>query len=110
MTTAEIKALVLREAKSAAHARIVLPLYKTAIETLLAREAEVPAAGPWRTDVENAPKDGSEVMLAWGSEKLGVSVFHWDKENDVWSDGSDGYVENEYIRAFAAINPPETTP
>lgn len=72
----------------------------------------MPAAGPWRYDVENAPKDGSEILLAW-RDCIGephCESFHWDADDNVWINGDGGFIEDSGIRAFAAINQPETTP
>jgi len=79
------------------------------VDALMSALALLFAAGPWRTDVENAPKDGSKVMLAWGSERIGIAVFYWDNDANVWVDGNGSYVEHEYVIAFATINQPETT-
>ena len=79
------------------------------VDALMSALAPLFAAGPWRTDVENAPKDGSEVLLAW-RDCIGephCESFHWDADDEVWINGDGGFIEDSGIRAFATINQPE---
>lgn len=68
------------------------------------------AAGEWRTDMENAPKD-KDVLLAWKwLNNVQCDRMHWDETAECWSDGTGrGFVRNETVFAFATINPPEIT-
>lgn len=65
------------------------------------------AANPWRYDVENAPRDGSVIMADFGchGEPTNIHIVHWDGE---WWSNKDREFECSLIRAFAAINQPET--
>lgn len=69
------------------------------------------AAGPWRTDVENAPKYGSDVLCQF--EELGCVlqvVVAWSNDHWAWFDGFGRSYDNILLTAFAIINPPEDTP
>lgn len=68
----------------------------------------MPAAGPWRYDVENAPKDGSEILLAWETSRPFIDLMHWDSSIEKWNDDSDNPLEAGRVFAFVTINPPET--
>lgn len=62
-------------------------------------KSPMPAAGPWRFDVENAPKDGTEVLVAVDSGGPIIFVVGPITEADL---------RLTPIIAFATINPPET--
>jgi len=69
----------------------------------------MPAAGPWRTDVENAPKDGSEIAAEFNV--LGAIERHfvkWHSGSGSWESPSEK-LPDDALRAFATINRPETT-
>lgn len=64
------------------------------------------AAGSWRTDVENAPKD-TECQL-WcklhpANNGHDIRIGKFDSRSKTWTDG----VWQLYVTAFATINPPE---
>lgn len=69
------------------------------------------AAGPWRYDVENAPKDGSEVWLYWHNpgdpECKRTTTASWSI--DLWS-GHMHYVLDSWLIAFAIPNLPQVKP
>jgi len=70
---------------------------------LMAALAPLFAAGPWRADVENAPKEGVILVIAHTGEIRAVS---FNPLFDCWTD--DEYHVWQYnIDAFATINPPE---
>lgn len=66
------------------------------------------AAGPWRYDVENAPKDGSDV---WGEFVIGTQVMkmavRWDIKRKFWRNDYFSLMGNQ-LHAFATVNLPET--
>lgn len=73
-----------------------------------AAELALAAASPWRYDVENAPKDGTNILLYWNHPLLdGTKItryMRWD--GGVWTDG-DLSVTGRWVIAFATINQPE---
>lgn len=74
---------------------------------LMAALAPIFAAGAWRYDVENAPKDGSEIAAEF--DVLGFRERHfvvWHPGSGSWESPSEK-LPNDAIRAFATINPPE---
>lgn len=67
------------------------------------------AAGPWRTDVENAPRDGSEIAGEFGV--LGSKERHfvvWHPGSGSWRSPSEK-LSNDALLAFAIPNPPQKT-
>ena len=68
------------------------------------------AAGPWRTDVENAPRDGSDV---WGKfEEVGTELHvsvGWSNDHYAWIDGFGRSYSDTLLTAFAVPNPPQVT-
>lgn len=69
------------------------------------------AAGPWRTDVENAPRDGSDILGYFSN--FGNPVMRrsaWESQGGFWG-GKDcfpGFAPDELL-AFAVPNPPQVT-
>ena len=76
----------------------------------LRRDLAACAAGPWRTDVENAPRDGSEVLLAWANNgNVYTETLCWNEIDEVWRNEDEGVLIIPPF-AFATINPPQVTP
>ena len=69
------------------------------------------AAGPWRTDVDNAPRDGSDILGYFSN--FGNPVMRrsaWESQGGFWG-GKDcfpGFAPDELL-AFAVPNPPQVT-
>lgn len=76
---------------------------------LMAALAPLFAAGPWRTDVDNAERDGSYFLM---QDKYDgdLHLVKWCKIHDCFTAISGSHHAAISIRAFAAINQPETTP
>lgn len=70
------------------------------------------AAGPWRFDVENAPKDGSMIWASWhkpsNPEAVFVTSLHWWENYKTWR-GHGFDVREEWIINFTIPNPPQVT-
>lgn len=69
------------------------------------------AAGPWRTDVENAPRNGSEVWCEF--EELGTTLqvsAGWSNDHHAWFDGFGRSYSDTLLTAFAVPNPPQVKP
>lgn len=67
------------------------------------------AAGPWRYDVVNAPRDGSEVLCEFHRcEKVIITPATWQSLGRYWGTFTDATFEPKHLRAFATLNPPET--
>lgn len=67
------------------------------------------AAGPWRRDVDNAPRDGSEVLLAWANNgNVYTETLCWNEIDEVWRNEDEGVLIIPPF-AFATINPPQVT-
>ena len=68
------------------------------------------AAGPWRTDVENAPKDGSEI-IGWFVRLPNyhdMILVRWCNDFEAWSHIGLGFArQNSTLIAFAVPNPPQ---
>lgn len=65
------------------------------------------AAGPWRYDVENAPKDGRDVLgeFVVANQPITMAV-RWDVKRLFW--GNDCFsLTNKQMLAFAELNLPE---
>lgn len=74
---------------------------------LMAALAPLFAAGVWRYDVENAPKDGSEIAAEF--DVLGTTERHfvkWHSGSGSWESPSEK-LPDDALRAFATINQPE---
>ena len=68
------------------------------------------AAGPWRTDVKNAPKDGSEIWIeAKGGPEIFRAVAKWSVIYSFWAAGG-AMLQDSDLRAFAIPNAPEVKP
>jgi hypothetical protein len=66
------------------------------------------AAGPWCYDVENAPKDGSNVLCQFNEVGCDMEiVVFWSGRFNRWFDGFGRSYEHNLLRAFASINAPE---
>lgn len=81
------------------------------VDALIAALAPLFAAGPWRTDVENAPKDGSEFVIWYDDQDKGwrLRIIHWYEPFKNFRDRMDYGVYMPSMAAFATINQPETT-
>ena len=64
------------------------------------------ATGPWRTDVENAPKDEWIVVLAKTGE---YRIVRYNNLFDCWHDDPEYLIHQYQIECFAVINPITTT-
>jgi hypothetical protein len=65
----------------------------------------MPAAGPWRYDVESAPKD-VRLLASWGGDMFEPAEYRKNKGGYlVWFVND---IEVPAPIAFATINPPET--
>ena len=71
----------------------------------------MPAAGAWRTDVENAPRDGSEFLIWYETEDNGhqIRIVSWYEPFKNFRDRMDYGIWPPAFKAFVTINPPETT-
>lgn len=73
------------------------------------------AAGPWRYDVENAPKDGTYIQGMFKNNHplstSGKSLIPglWHKDEKCW-DTMEGYFHQDDLVAFAVPNPPQVKP
>jgi len=77
--------------------------------------APIPAAGPWRYDVENAEfVDGDEYLIeythAWFPDNKAANVkgaLYYEAERDRFAHSCHGIITRDRLRAFATINQPE---
>lgn len=69
------------------------------------------AAGPWRYDVENAPKDGSEFLIWYDDQDAGwqLRIIHWYEPFKNFRDRMDYGVYMPCMATFAVPNPPQVT-
>jgi hypothetical protein len=76
---------------------------------ICAHASATTAAGPWRTDVENAPKDGSEFVIWYDDQNVGwlLRIVHWYEPFKNFRDRMDYGVYMPSMAAFATINPPD---
>lgn len=75
---------------------------------LMSALAPLFSAGPWRYDVENAPKDGSEVLLAIRiNDEDFCLVGKWHENYRFWSTSTGLMPQDKDVSAFATINQPE---
>lgn len=65
-------------------------------------ESMQPAAGPWQTDVENAPKDKWIAVLAKTGE---YSVVMYNSLFDCWHCEPEYLICQHQMEAFAELNP-----
>lgn len=67
------------------------------------------AAGPWRFDVENAPKDGSEFLIWYDDQDAGwrLRIIHWYEPFKNFRDRMDYGVYMPCMAAFTIPNPPQ---
>lgn len=68
------------------------------------------AAGPWRYDVDNAPKDGTNLLIAWKwLSNIQVDRLFWSQHDEFWTDGSGirCCVMPDTVFAWTTINPPK---
>lgn len=72
-------------------------------------DTQKPAASPWRFDVVNAPKDGSEFLIWYETEDNGhqIRTVHWYEPFKNFRDRMDYGIWPPAFKAFATINPPE---
>ena len=69
----------------------------------------MPAAGPWRYDVVNVPRDGSDVLCEFVEVGCELHVAAgWSNDHQAWFDGFGRSYSNLLLTAFAPLNPPET--
>ena len=79
------------------------------VDELMSALAPLFSAGPWRYDVEDAPKDGSEIAAEF--DVLGTIERHfvkWHHGSGSWESPSEK-LPNDTLRAYAIVNQPETT-
>lgn len=67
-------------------------------------ESMQPAAGPRRTDVENAPKDGRRLLI-FSKHDGAMHVARWSPMDDCFVSDHDGHHFAHSIYAFAELNP-----
>lgn len=68
------------------------------------------AAGPWRFDVENAPKDTAEIVGSFeGHYGPKMLVAYWDFASERWRTANGDY-DADLLLAWTDINPPEVKP
>lgn len=69
------------------------------------------AAGPWRTDVENAPEN-KDFLVALNSGDCGYIAYREEGYHGVfvvWCYGEKSYVPQSHILAFAELRPYQNT-
>lgn len=59
------------------------------------------ATGPWRSDVENAPKDRLMIVEAKSGE---IEIVHWDPVYDSWKDDKEYTINTWGMLRFAEFN------
>lgn len=74
----------------------------------LVNALDADAAGPWRTDVENAPKDGTMMLCEFGGESF-RDIVTAEFRDGVWHTIEALYPDEDLL-AFTTINTPENTP
>lgn len=85
------------------------------VDALMTALAPLFAAGPWRTDVENAEfVDGDEYLIeythAWFPDNNAANVkgtLYYEAERDRFAHSCHGIITRDRLRAFATINQPE---
>lgn len=70
------------------------------------------AAGPWRDDVENIPKDGNSVFAFvlhpfYPARNPMPTSVRYEEELDWWLAEGLGNIRLSHVVAWAVINPPE---